>query len=114
MSTDYEDYTGTTLEGLVVNVTCRGFNETPEVPRLNSITTLNDLNLGDEGFDLSLLEIVRSGKITLTHTGGWCSSGGVWDAEGNDLVWLHTIRDAYSLIQSVDPETLRKALELSA
>ena len=83
MSTNYENYTGTTPEGLVVQVTCRGYNETPEVPLLNSITTLNGCDFGDEGFDLLLLEIVRSGKITLTHEGGHCSSGMIWDAEGN-------------------------------
>lgn len=87
MSIYYEHYTGTTAEGSVVDITCCGSNETPEVPLLNSIISIDGHDFGDEGFDLSLYEIARSGKIHFIHTGGHCSSGGVWDAEGNDVVY---------------------------
>jgi len=132
MSNDYYTYTATTPEGLTVEVICCGYIEKPEEPRLEDISSINghdiidcdDLEilmisdideLNTEYVELKkILDMILSGDISLTYTGGWCSNGFVWDAEGNDLEELGRIRDAFSLIQSVDPEKLCKALKLPA
>ena len=112
MSNDYYTYTGTTPEGLAVYVTCSGYSEKPEEPRIKDIFEINGVDL--EEVDPKIREMVLSGEISLTYTGGWCSGGSVWDAEGNDLEELTRIKEAFPLIQSVDPEVLRKALKLPA
>ena len=83
MSTDYYTYTGTTPEGLEVNVITSGWNERCEEPRIEDIYKINGVYIRD--VDPLIRKMVLGGDISLTYTGGWCSSGGIWDAEGNNL-----------------------------
>lgn len=79
---DYYKYTGTTPEGLAVNVVYYGYTERPEESHTG--THIFDISCVDtEDVDSKIREMVLSGEISLTYTGGWRPGCFIWDAKGN-------------------------------